>query len=101
MLLPVFCNARQTLTTKTTIKPVAGPSPLSSDVTGGSVDQSNATDAADLPQDEVEAARNQLKARVGGKRRGGKAGRASGAQGKVRMLLAEKDSFNNCSTSHH
>lgn len=77
---------RQPVSTKTLTKPSLGPSSLSGSeargVTDTSPDQSDGTeDAASFEQDEVAAARAQLKARAGAKgRRGGKAG----GQGQVR-----------------
>lgn len=74
--------------TKTASKPGTGPSSLSSTDSRGvpdtSPDQSDDTDAAGLEQDEVAAARAQLKARAGAKgRRGGKASQVGSGQGQV------------------
>lgn len=80
---------RQPAATKTASKPGTGPSSLSSTDSRGvpdtSPDQSDDTDAAGLEQDEVAAARAQLKARAGAKgRRGGKASQVGSGQGQVR-----------------
>lgn len=81
---------RQPLTIKTTSKPRAPSSILSSaaddGITSTSVDQSDDTVPGRLEADDLAAARAQLKARAGAKgRRGSKPGRGAGGHGQVRI----------------
>lgn len=89
LCLLYFADCRhQPAATKAPSKPGAAPSSLSSTDSRGvpdtSPDPSDDADAAGLEQDEVAAARAQLKARAGAKgRRGGKAAHVGSGQSQV------------------